>query len=112
MSTSTWTATHTPGPWEINEGDGMAIAKVSMFAITAPCTANIGSGLSREENAANARLIAAAPDLLAICQQLEREGDARVQIAPDLRVALRAAIVAATGDDATRKNFDAPETGD
>jgi hypothetical protein len=43
----------------------MAIAKVSHFAITAPCTPDIGSGLSRAENAANARLIAAAPDLLA-----------------------------------------------
>ena len=43
MGTSTWTATHTPGPWEINEGDGMAIAKVSMFAITARVATNRGS---------------------------------------------------------------------
>jgi hypothetical protein len=63
-------ASHTPGPWEINEGDGMAIAKVSLFAITAPCTAEVGSGLSKEENLANARLIAAAPDLLVACQRL------------------------------------------
>jgi hypothetical protein len=67
---TTWTATHTPGPWEINEGDGMAIAKVSHFAITAPCTPDVGSGLSREENAANARLIAAAPELLACLRRM------------------------------------------
>ena len=64
MRTVTERSTHTPGPWEIDEGDGMAIAKVSCFAITAPCMPNVGSGLSRDENAANARLIAAAPDLL------------------------------------------------
>ena len=66
---------HTPGPWEINEGDGIAIAKVSVFAITAPCTADIGSGLSRDENAANARLIAAAPDLLAALKAVSETGD-------------------------------------
>jgi len=56
-------ALHTPGPWEIDEGDGMPIAKVSFHAITAPCMANIGT-LSREEIHANARVIAASPDLL------------------------------------------------
>lgn len=71
----TWKTTHTPGPWEINEGDGMAIAKVSHFAITAPCTANVGSGLSPKENAANARLIAAAPDLLAALKAVSETGD-------------------------------------
>jgi|SRR5687767_3304088 len=72
---STWTATHTPGPWEINEDDGMAIAKVSHFAITAPCTPDVGSGLSREENAANALLIAAAPDLLAALKAVANTDD-------------------------------------
>ena len=66
---------HTPGPWEINEGDGMAIAKVSHYAITAPCTADIGSGLSREETLANARLIAAAPDLLAALKAVSETGE-------------------------------------
>ncbi len=55
---------HTPGPWEIDEGDGMPIAKVSFRAITAPGVAHVGAGLSRDEIDANARLIAAAPDLL------------------------------------------------
>jgi hypothetical protein len=52
----------------------MAIAKVSIFAITAPCTPDIGS-LSREENAANARLIAAAPDLLAALKAVAETDD-------------------------------------
>jgi hypothetical protein len=69
------TATHTPGPWEINDGDGIAIAKVSYFAITAPCTPNVGSGLSREENAANARLIATAPKLLAALKAVTATND-------------------------------------
>ena len=64
----------TPGPWAINEGDGMAIAKVSHFAITAPCTAAIGS-LSSDENLANARLVAASPDLLAALKAVTETGD-------------------------------------
>jgi len=55
---------HTPGPWELNDYNGIGIAKVGIFAITAPCVPDIGSGLSREETAANARLIVAAPELL------------------------------------------------
>ena len=66
---------HTPGPWAINEGDGMPVAKVSLFAVTAPCTSYVGSGLSREENLANARLIAAAPDLLATLKAITETGD-------------------------------------
>jgi hypothetical protein len=44
---------------------------------------------------ANARLMAAAPDLLAVCQAIERAGEGRAQIAPDLRLALAAALVKA-----------------
>lgn len=65
---------HTPGPWEINEGDGMPIAKVSLLAITAPCIPDIGS-LSRDEILANARLMAAAPDLLSALRELVRAWD-------------------------------------
>ena len=66
---------HTPGPWELNDFDGIPIAKVSLYVITAPCTPNVGSGLSRDENAANARLIAAAPDLLAALKAVSETGD-------------------------------------
>ncbi len=76
--------THTPGPWEVDEGDGMPIAKVSFRVVTAPCTPNIGSGLSREEITANARLIAAAPDLLAACKELVVAVSAAMRVIADL----------------------------
>jgi hypothetical protein len=55
---------HTPGPWALNDYNGIGIAKVGIFAITAPCVPDIGPGLSREQIAANARLIVSAPELL------------------------------------------------
>ena len=67
-------AQHTPGPWEIfpaytnanrfpvgvNHQDGSA----TIFAEVN------GKGGKDEQNIANARLIAAAPELLAVCQAL------------------------------------------
>jgi hypothetical protein len=58
---------HTPGPWQVIEGwpdIGIVTDKVLVAMVKndedSPCT--------DEEQAANARLIAAAPDLLAVCK--------------------------------------------
>lgn len=58
------TATHTPGPWRVvHQMDGA----VHVDGLT--CVADLGdAGATRE---ANARLIAAAPDLLAALQALD-----------------------------------------
>lgn len=51
--------THTPGPWRIgqvhvDDANGFRVAAVTY----------------REEQAANARLIASAPELMAVCERL------------------------------------------
>ena len=61
--------THTPGSWEINEGFPYSIADIK---------ANDGKSLtyrtrSIEERLANARLIAASPDLLEALHTLKRD---------------------------------------
>lgn len=93
-------STHTPGPWLVvgtprdHEGD-------AYVAIQTPAGAFdlIAPGVMRDRHAANARLIAAAPDLLAAlracvaCGALERSGaDAN---AANAAVRARAAIAKA-----------------
>ena len=63
---------HTKGPWIIN--DGFSDTKIQGIRHGKPC--NIVTGMYDEENEptlgeleANARLIAAAPDLLEVCEQ-------------------------------------------
>ena len=84
------TSKHTPGPWRIGTpppngeqtiGDAMGM----MVAV-----ATTGPGVDTE---ANARLIAAAPDLLKACQSAEWDG-----LLPEFTCdKLRAAIAKATG---------------
>ena len=63
---------HTPGPWERWDdgiksiGDSIDICRV--YAVPADDSTQYGSG----ESDANARLIAAAPDLLESCVELEK----------------------------------------
>ena len=76
---------HTPGPWQIKCGAivGKSGVNVAGASIAPPY----------DEFAANARLIAAAPDLLAVCMEILEHGtddwDARMKT-------LRAAIARAT----------------
>jgi len=51
---------HTPGPWTV-ESDGSSITMGGQVVITGPSP----DGSTRDEEKANARLIAAAPELLA-----------------------------------------------
>lgn len=66
-------ARHTPGPWTVRDGTNIYGKRQDVGYKT--CIANAGSFSSNEvdttaENQANARLIAAAPDLLAVCKSV------------------------------------------
>ena len=56
---------HTPGPWTV-ESDGTSVSMGGQVVIVAPAP----DGASQEEMRANARLIAAAPALLAALREL------------------------------------------
>lgn len=62
---------HTPGPWEIHDNIGRK-SELGIVADAAPCIiAVMGNAKAWPAEArANARLIAAAPDLLAACQRI------------------------------------------
>ena len=86
---------HTPGPWtfeyenEYHDGGGFA----EWFEVQAD-----GDRIAKVDEEADARLIAAAPDLLAACREvlgeIERQQHARLY--PDVVDLLRCAIDSAT----------------
>lgn len=62
---------HTPGPWEVSEDDPCEVQRegtVAFVAMVLPAP-ELGWDMN-EEREANARLIAAAPDLLALVERL------------------------------------------
>ena len=59
------TTQHTPGPWTV-ESDRTTVSMAHQAVIVAPAP----DGASREEMRANARLIAAAPDLLRALERI------------------------------------------
>jgi|SRR5689334_19242645 len=63
-------AKHTPGPWRVVERERDDNAAYSIESESGIIVANVISGLGLETEAANARLIAAAPDLLAALHAL------------------------------------------
>ena len=86
------TTQHTPGPWEkffykghetwmVRGGKGLTLAELANH--------------ETEDSEANARLIAAAPDLLEACQSLVAAYDGWDSVIPSVRAA-RAAAVKAT----------------
>ncbi len=69
---------HTPGPWAtdmegLDNGDDIPINASGVYIATVttcwPCVMDLDGEL-QEEGKANARLIAAAPDLLAACKEM------------------------------------------
>lgn len=84
------TNTHTPGPWECS---GIAIMAGGHCIATCDTEA---ANTSDKINKANARLIAAAPDLLALVQEVL--SDELASLAPGTIERARAAIAKATGD--------------
>lgn len=64
MATEQAKAAHTRGPWRVWDGKGGAMPRIITDAAgSSVADANAGFPCSREEQDANARLIAAAPDL-------------------------------------------------
>lgn len=64
-------STHTPGPWEFNEDFKEIQAHSGMITICDVDTEPVTSSAARAEVEANARLIAAAPELLAASLEVE-----------------------------------------
>lgn len=100
------TAQHTPGPWKISGDDVIAVAGSTGFSAGAnPAIAFIYETLD-QSRAINARLIAAAPELLAACNVAEELIDDLIR-APKVKhnrkqilAKLRAAIAKAKGEAA------------
>lgn len=96
---------HTPGPWSVNTGEhcgaridgpnGRAIA----HAIQRDEHPAMGQGISQDVALANARLIAAAPDMLEALRGVIRVAD-RATVEFD---AARAAVANATGMSAAER---------
>ena len=61
-------ATHTPGPWQLH--NAQYPAQPAVRARTGDLVAKLNNGLSDPLVQANARLIAAAPDLLAALKEV------------------------------------------
>ena len=59
------TAQHTPGPWRVGDAGGTVYTAQEHLAPYRETVAYITRGFPTERHRANARLIAAAPDLLA-----------------------------------------------
>lgn len=95
---------HTPGPWITSEGSAHVLygGSGTYTAIATPveCEGRFGTHpISREERKANARLIAAAPTMLAALEAAEAELEQHAHVA-GVGVVLddvRMAIAIATG---------------
>jgi hypothetical protein len=62
---------HTPGPWETGEKRGVwAGPVIGTAGLNKGVAFVVSQTFQGEETAANARLISAAPDLLAACEEL------------------------------------------
>jgi hypothetical protein len=95
------TQTHTPGPWFFHRDELLHDGRPNGSLHLVADVDQEGNGLDWQTNEANARLIAAAPDMLEALRRLE----AMVRIlppdmdAPDSALAqARAAIAKATGE--------------
>lgn len=95
MSTKTNIETgHTPGPWVVLEGRNAADSPIQIESVERYAICDVRTFSGFDENEANARLIAASPDLLEALLDCEKDvigGDI-----PDLEM-IRAAISKATG---------------
>lgn len=93
------TMTHTPGPWAALDTtvEGPPQEGCELPTVIAYCDSeNYGPAL--DDRAANARLIASAPDLLAALEKLARLGNGEHYGNSDGNMIARAAIARAKGD--------------
>jgi hypothetical protein len=103
---------HTKGPWHVGVGNGEGSifadegrSRLELGGTTLYPICQINSGWDEGEDAANARLIAALPDLFAALQMVDRiwSQDQTANLPPDSPVAIvRAAIAKATGQGEPR----------
>lgn len=90
---------HTPGPWAHINPDGFTVRHPQVYSDTGPvCNVTwLGDGRI-DELRANARIIAAAPDLLEALQEIVAAADGEGWAQLDATLAnARAAITKATG---------------
>jgi len=66
-------AKHTPGPWFVPVGDEFRVRAHTRSGLNVSVVLCRNDEGGEEEGAANARLIAAAPELLEVCQMMLRE---------------------------------------
>ena len=64
---------HTPGPWKISDGSDICI--VTTDVLIAAVTSDEDYPQNRETMTANARLIAAAPEMLELLERYVKRGD-------------------------------------
>jgi hypothetical protein len=86
---------HTPGPWVFDEDECSEIPALHLYC--ADSKNPFHGSRSEEELKANARLIAAAPELLEALQRLLKGEDDEYLTPQGLRNLARAAIAKATG---------------
>ena len=85
---------HTPGPWEVDSGMVQTCDETPI----AHMDRTIGNGTMPVERDANARLIAAAPDLLLVLETIEASTDGLVNpLAREINRSARKAIAKAEG---------------
>ena len=91
------TSKHTPGPWYVfNE---TAVRSRNQHPAVAKCDTTHGLGVWADVERANARLIAAAPDLLAALENiLSRFDDDNLKLTVDAIQESRAAVKKAKGE--------------
>ncbi len=96
------TTTHTPGPWD------MVVEDFRVLVVAVECGRDLVADCGHKvagRNQANARLIAAAPDLLALADMVEavnveerRDAGEMFNALSELQDAARAAIAKARGE--------------
>lgn len=93
---------HTPGPWKIiseqtaREVQVFEVAEVAHFRVTPDRSGDTFAAAG--DAYADARLIAAAPELLAALQRLFADNDVRAAAEKGAIASARASIAKATGD--------------
>ena len=94
---------HTPGPWAFVTPDGMVVRHPQVYSDAGPvCNATWLGDSKLGELTANARLMAAAPTLLEVLQELEESSDYWSEYDVPLGIVerIRDAIALATGTTA------------
>jgi len=83
---------HTPGPWHVRNGNTIGDATQDIASLSIMSVVN----MKKDERIANARLIAAAPELLDVLKEIISDG-VHCDVVPHLHYKARAAIAKATG---------------